>query len=174
MTMSFMLAATQSPVFSGDASSLFFRIVASLGLILILIYLLFWLLNKRSKFSRNSLYQRLGGIPLGTNKSVQILEIGNKVYVLGVGDDVTLINILETTEDILELKLSFDGQNNPKSGFLGLFNRKGLRRPKAGTVSQFEAELAEKIEQLKEVRSSSVNQWLDETNERIGNKKSHE
>ncbi|WJH33278.1 flagellar biosynthetic protein FliO [Paenibacillus sp. CC-CFT747] len=41
----------------------------------------------------------LGGVPLGQNKSVQIVEIGRKLYVLGVGDSINLISIIEDEEE---------------------------------------------------------------------------
>lgn len=140
----------------------------SLFMVLILIYILFWLMKKKNKFSGTNLYNHLGGLPLGQNKSIQTIEIGNKIYILGVGQDIKLINIVENEEDIDAIKNSVKVEANSN-----LFNELTTRfiKKNNSSTSRFERELAEKIEQLKHKRAQSVNKLLDDYE---GEKQQHE
>ena len=61
-----------------------------LALVFVIGLLLFVLkfLNKRNiKYQQNSVIKNVGGMSVGPQKSVQLLLIGNKIYVVGVGED---------------------------------------------------------------------------------------
>lgn len=72
--------------------------------ILILIYLLIKFLSKRNKlFNQVKALENLGGISLGQSKSIQIVRIGGKVFMIGVGDNVELLQEIDDTEIIEDL-----------------------------------------------------------------------
>lgn len=93
---------TQTP-FTTDAGYftnmvwVFFILILIIGAIVILIKYLGeknkgWLLNRSVK--------TLGGVPLGQNKSLQLVEIGSSIYILGVGEEVSLIQKVDDPEEI--------------------------------------------------------------------------
>src|SRR5690625_648829 len=70
----------------------------ALLLILALIFLIAKLWNrKNNQLQQSNILENLGGIPLGQNKSLQIVRIGNRFYVLGIGESVELL--MEITDD---------------------------------------------------------------------------
>src|SRR5699024_9022235 len=71
-----------------NASSLFFNIVkmvVALFFILALIYIIVLVLRRRNNFlQQQDIIKNLGGIGLGQNKSIQLIRIGSRIYVVGV------------------------------------------------------------------------------------------
>ncbi|MGD9677127.1 MAG: flagellar biosynthetic protein FliO [Vulcanibacillus sp.] len=126
--------------------------------ILLLIYSLFWFINKKNRFIKSSLFNNFGGHPLGQNKSIQVIEIGNKIYILGVSGEINLIKVLEEEEDIKAIK-KLVYSNDGRSKMFTLFKNKKK------SSKQFENELAEKFDQLKEKRLYSINNIFDERDE---------
>ncbi|MFD1018194.1 flagellar biosynthetic protein FliO [Thalassobacillus hwangdonensis] len=79
---------------------MFFALLLVLGLI----YGLLKFFNKRSKlFGQSRKLENLGGLTLGPNRSVQIVRIADKVFVLGVGDDVNMLTEITDEKVIDEL-----------------------------------------------------------------------
>lgn len=175
-TSTFVFAAqAENPMdgYKSNNSSLFFQLVISLALVLGLIYLFFWLLKKKNKLTGSKLYNHLGGIPLGQNKSVQIIEIGNKIYVLGIGEDIRTISILEDQEEIETIKKSLYEQGNVNFDFNSWIKNKLSKHKEFNSKSRFELELTEKIDQLKNKRTQSMHELLQE-NERDSKSDHHE
>lgn len=176
LTSSFAFAAqSDNPMdgYKSSNSSLFFQLIFSLAIVLGLIYLFFWLLKKKNHLTNSRLYNHLGGIPLGQNKSVQIIEIGNKIYVLGIGEDISTISILESEDEIEAIKNSLNEQRKINYDFNSWIQSKLSKRRERNTKSRFELELTEKIEQLKNKRTQSMNEWFQE-NERDSKSDHHE
>lgn len=70
-----------------------------LFIILILIYLLLRYLNRRNKLTQQvKALENLGGISVGQNKSIQIIRLGNRFYLIGVGEDVQLLHEINDDE----------------------------------------------------------------------------
>lgn len=158
----FASTSTNPETAEGPSSIQLFSLIFYLGVIILLIYLFFWFIVKRNRGIKSNIFNHLGGIPLGQNKTVQVVEIGNKIYILGVGEDVQAIQVIENEEDIEAIKETikpFDVQNTRLAGWL---KSKLNFKNKGKFENQFEYELAEKIEQLKGKRIQSVNQLFDE------------
>ncbi|SHF51843.1 flagellar protein FliO/FliZ [Ornithinibacillus halophilus] len=82
----------------------FIKMILVLFLILGLIYFLLKFLNKRSKmFNQVKALDNLGGVNVGPNKSVQIIRIGKKFYLIGVGDNVELLQEIQDEDVIKDL-----------------------------------------------------------------------
>lgn len=80
------------------------------GLIIGLIVLLARFLAKRQQqWGEQATIQHLGGTPLGPNKSVQLLKLGDKVYVLGVAEQITLLDVIDDPEEVKQLEQRREG-----------------------------------------------------------------
>lgn len=98
------------------------KVILILIVIIGLIYVLVRFLAKKNQtwFGGRSI-RVLSGIQLAPNKSVQVIEIGGIVYVLGVGDDVRLIDKI-TDQELASLIIEqFDIQDT--SSFIPAFER---------------------------------------------------
>lgn len=77
------------------------QLVLALGVVLLLIYGLMKFVNKRAKsFSSHQTVQSVGGVGIGTNRSVQLVRVGDRLLVLGVGDSVSLLKEIEDPAEI--------------------------------------------------------------------------
>lgn len=70
-------------------------------LIIIMIYALIkFLASRQKKLNPNQAIQLIGGTALGNNKSLQLVKVGGKVYLLGVADQITLIKEFASEDEI--------------------------------------------------------------------------
>lgn len=120
--------ADSGAVFLMMVKVLFFLILI-IGFFLLIIK---FLSKKKLSWMRGRAVKSLGGVPLGPNKSVQIIEIGSSIYVVGVGDNVNLIQRIDDPEEVALITASLtsdssgSGQSMQKLGELlgGWKNRK--------------------------------------------------
>lgn len=88
-------------------------------LILVMIYgLIKFLALRQKKLQPNQAVTMMGGTPLGNNKSLQLVKVGGKVYMIGVGDDVSLIKEFTADDEIGLIEKDLEKQptlfSNPK------------------------------------------------------------
>jgi flagellar protein FliO/FliZ len=68
------------------------QVLFSLGLVILLIYLLLrFLANRQLGLGENGPMRIVSSLPLGNGKLVQLVMIGDSLYVLGIGENVQLI-----------------------------------------------------------------------------------
>ncbi|PFG15267.1 flagellar biosynthetic protein FliO [Bacillus sp. es.036] len=111
-----------------------------------LIYLLIRFLSKRQqKLQHHSVFTPIGGTPLGNNKSVQLVKVGDSLYMIGVGDNVNLLKEIEDKEEVESILEQAEEQN---SGF-SFMNQK-----QTGVQEMIQAS-------LKKQRNKRKNYWDD-------------
>lgn len=158
---------TTPPVLAeqNQTGSLAFNIVKTvfaLILILALIYILIKFLGKRNKlFNQVKALENLGGISVGQNKSIQIVRIGEKVFIVGVGDNVELLQELDD-EDLIHDLLHSDEQDDFQVNHLvrSIFKQKTGQNDKFNREPQqkFKSLFSNELEKLKENRLTIKNQ----------------
>lgn len=78
---------------SGGMTGSVVWVLVSLALVIGLITLLIRWLSKRSQLMGGArALEQLGGLTLGPNKSIQVIEAAGRIYVVGVGENVTLLD----------------------------------------------------------------------------------
>jgi flagellar protein FliO/FliZ len=88
-----------SPAPSGF--TLFLQVVFSLGLIIVLIYLLLRFLAKKQLGHNQSGPMRVvNSLSMGNGKSLHLVIIGDALYILGVGDNVQLIRHIPAGDEM--------------------------------------------------------------------------
>lgn len=90
--------------------SLVWVMVALAIVIALIIFALKWLSRRNQLWGGNRSMRSLGGVALGQNKSVQVLEIGGRVYIVGVGEEITLLDKCVDPEETAKLIASLDIQ----------------------------------------------------------------
>lgn len=92
---------------------LLLRIIFYLILIIALIVALSKFLSSRQrKMGQHRIIQNLGGSSLGSNKSLQLVKVGGKIYLIGVGDQVNLIKELTNPEEIEQINQDLADQES--------------------------------------------------------------
>ncbi|ETI69340.1 flagellar biosynthetic protein FliO [Neobacillus vireti] len=90
---------------------LFIKFTLSFILVIGLLIALLRFLSKRSKQIQTSgLVLPLGGHVLGTNKSLQVLLIGQTIYIVGVGENITILRSITQGEEYQNLLESYENQ----------------------------------------------------------------
>ncbi|MGR7944038.1 FliO/MopB family protein [Paenibacillus sp. M.A.Huq-81] len=79
-------------------------VMVALAIVIALILVVIKWLSKRSKiWGANRSMRSLGGVGLGQNSSMQVVEIAGRLYIVGVGQNITLLDKLspEEAEDVI-------------------------------------------------------------------------
>ncbi|RAV03523.1 flagellar biosynthetic protein FliO [Paenibacillus sp. YN15] len=89
---------------NGSSLSVFWMILKVILFLVVIIGIFLVIMKTVSQKGRLFRAERslrtIGGIGLGQNKSVQLVQIGRTLYVLGVGEEVGLVDKIEDEEEI--------------------------------------------------------------------------
>lgn len=89
---------------AGDLLTVIVVLIVIIGLIILLIKFL----SKNSKwFSSGKGIHLMAGVQLGQHKSMQMVEVGNRIYLLGIGDNVQLIDKIEDPDQVDQIRQAF-------------------------------------------------------------------
>jgi flagellar protein FliO/FliZ len=93
------------------------NVILVLAAIIILIVLLIRFLGRRNQSWTGVRSMRtLGAMGLGPNKSMQVVEIGNSLYLIGVGENISLLDKITDPTEVALVIAAFEepssGQNN--------------------------------------------------------------
>lgn len=160
-----------------DVLWILFVLAVIVGLIVVLLRFL----AKRSRgFGMNRSLRSLGGYPLGPNKSMQIVEWNGRIYVLGVGENVSMLDAITDPDEVAALLAAYDmTQEEMPAGLPDWLRKFGQRnRPDAGSdeaavdrgsLPSFEETLEQRLRKLAE-RRQRAEQLLEEppSDERLG------
>lgn len=142
---------------NGSSLSVFWMILKVILFLVVIIGIFLLIMKtvsqKGSFFRADRSLRTVGGIGLGQNKSVQLVQIGKTLYVLGVGEEVGLVDKIEDEEEIqfiLDNLHSGSGTNtgtfSTMSGWLKGFRKTGKQSSEELDVTpSFQAVFQEKM-----------------------------
>jgi flagellar protein FliO/FliZ len=119
-----------------------------------LLYFMLKFINKKSKTYKSSqLVENLGGTALGNNRSVQLIKVGSRILVVGVGENIQLLKEIDNPE---ELNLLISDYNEKMQQLLqpsDIVTKVLQRRKNAGQQderngSQFHSLLSQQLEDI--------------------------
>lgn len=159
----------------GDPGSIYWMLF-KVVLFLIAIIGIFLLIMKAVS-QKNSLFQSgrsiksLGGLGLGQNKSIQVVQIGNRLYVLGVGHDVNLVVEIDDPEEIRYIVEHFHAGSGVELKGFKFLEKLVKRRAADGDQSQeldvtpsFQAVFQEKMHRMAN-RQQKLEELINEDHE---------
>ncbi|TLS36642.1 flagellar biosynthetic protein FliO [Pseudalkalibacillus caeni] len=98
-----------------SAAILLIKLLFYTVLVIVLIYALIkFLAIRQRKMQHHSVFKTMGGTPLGNNRSVQMIKVGGSVFLLGVGDQVSLLKEITDPEEVSKLEAEADNQPTDK------------------------------------------------------------
>lgn len=129
----------------------FIRAVGATLFVIVLLLFLLKFINKKSRAYQNgSLIKNLGGTALGSNKSIQIVKIGDRIYIVGVGENVQLLKEITEQEELNQILEEYNHsieQSLVSSDFISkLLQRKKENKNDDGSFTE---QLKRQIEELK-------------------------
>lgn len=133
-----------------------FRMIFALLFVAGLLFVLLRVINKKNRgYQHGQIIENMGGTPLGGNRSIQMVRIGETIYIVGVGDTVQLLNVIDDREEYNRLmeehNEKVDQQLVPKDFVTMLMNKWKSRSPKQKPQS-FSIHFQEQLEELKKDR----------------------
>lgn len=82
----------------------FLRMILATAFVAGLLYFLLKFINKKSMTYKSSqLVENLGGTSLGANRSVQIVKAGNRLLIVGVGENIQLLREIDDPEEFIQV-----------------------------------------------------------------------
>lgn len=89
----------------------FIKMIFALLFVIALLYAVLRFVNKKSKsFQSTQLVENLGGTALGSNRSVQLIKVGNQILVVGVGESIQLLKEISDEEEYREIIESYNNK----------------------------------------------------------------
>lgn len=142
------------------------KLIAALAVVLALIYLLLKLVNRKNKlFQKHPTLENLGGITLGTQKSMQVVRIGQRFYIVGVGDNVELLTELTDEKTIHALVNKDENMEfNPANLVTSMLGKKRSSQKNAEdshAKEDFSAHFKSELDRVKSNRKQSFSRYLD-------------
>jgi Flagellar biogenesis protein len=148
--------------------SVIWVIFALLFVIVLIVIVLKWLSRRTWTWGANRRFRQLGGVPLGQHKSLQAVEFGGRIYLLGVGDDITLIEKIEDRAEVEAVLASLRAESPsgigaaPLQRLIEKFAKRRDGESPAEEEASFERTLREKLE-LQTERKREMERLLKET-----------
>lgn len=140
------------------------KMVFALFLVLGLIYgLLQFLKRKKKLFIKSNTLENVGGITVGSNKSMQIVRIGSRFFVIGVGENVEMLH--EITDPDVVHELMDNEKNNQKSANRMLSSFTGKKETSHNEGHNFKALFSRELFNLKQSRKKIMNENKEDTHE---------
>lgn len=137
------MPASVEPLGTGNNLLNLFNVIFVLAVIIVLIVLLIRFLGRRNQtlMSGRSI-RTLGALGLGPNKSIQIIELGGSLYLIGVGENISMLDKITDPAEVALIISAFEDQSSGQNNFLALSISK-IRAKLRGEVPSQEIELNE-------------------------------
>ena len=143
----------------------YIKVLLALGLVIgLLIFILKMLNRKNMAYQQNSLMKNLGGISVGAQKSVQLLQIGNRLYIVGVGEDISLIREIDNPEEMEQILSYYENKQEITTvPFLTeiLSKLKPAKNVQYEQSASFNDLFNEKLKKIRKERTEELEGWKE-------------
>ncbi|MED0660587.1 flagellar biosynthetic protein FliO [Bacillus smithii] len=158
--------STATDDISGVSAWDYARMLFALLFVIVLIYFLIKFINKKSQTYQDSkLIQHLGGSPLGGNRSIQLVKVGERIFILGVGENIELLKEINDQEEYKQLLQVYNQQKDllldTKDIFTVALRKWQERKQKAvgkGGSAPFKSVLEKQLNEIKTSREQALQQ----------------
>jgi len=128
----------------------FIKMILATIFVVALLYFILKFINKKNRlFQSSQLIENLGGTTLGANRSVQLIKIGNRILVVGVGENIHLIKEIDDSKEFEELLSTYNNKMDQltQSGDIlsKLFNKAVGNSEKKDESSSFQSQLQKQL-----------------------------
>lgn len=134
------------------------RMIASLLFVGALLYFLLKFLNKKNQaYQKGHIISNLGGTSVGSNKSIQIVKIGSKLYIVGVGENVQLLSEITDSEEIERMledhNEAIESMLKPSDFLTKMKNIRGNSEKEVSFIEQFKKQLNDMATTRKQLKN---------------------
>jgi flagellar protein FliO/FliZ len=150
------------------------KMVLALLFVVALLYGVLKLVNSRNRlYQQHQLMQNLGGLSLGQHKSVQLLQVGDSLFLVGVGEDISILKELTDIEEKEKLMKFYSEKQEftPQIPYIAELLKR-FKKPSSIETSvkqengKFEQLFRKRLGEIKTDRSDSLRDWKNKENDR--------
>ncbi len=141
----------------------FIKMFGALAFVLALIYFLLKFITKRNRlFHQGQGIVNLGGTSIGQSKSIQMIKVGNRVLVVGVGESITLLKEIDDEEESQNLIEEFERKQDQIVEPKDLVNKvmttftKNQKKLEPKSSQTFSLQFNEQLKKLKDERAKQL------------------
>jgi len=119
------------------------KVIFVLAILIVLIIMLIRFLGRRNhSLSSFHSMRTIGAMGIGPNKSLQVIEIGNSIYLIGVGENISLLDKITDPIEVALILSAFENSNaNQNNILLPLITK--IKSKLRGEVPSEEIDLSE-------------------------------
>ncbi|WP_241156857.1 flagellar biosynthetic protein FliO [Bacillus sp. FJAT-42376] len=146
----------------------FIKMIAATIFVVGLIYVLFRFISSKNKMMTHAAYlQTLGGTSLGQNRSIQLVKAGDDILLVGVGDSIQLLKVIEDEEEIERIVKQYEDKGVDLQGARALFSKAAQSfggKAEAKPALSFKQSLQKQLEELGKERKQKEEDWIRKGN----------
>nr|WP_284143306.1 flagellar biosynthetic protein FliO [Metabacillus flavus] len=135
-----------------------------------LIYILFRIVSSRNKLVKPMTYlQTLGGTSLGQNRSIQLVKAGDEILLIGVGDSIQLLKVIENEDEVERIVRQYEEKGVDLQGAKTLLSKAAHSigvKAEGKNRSSFKQALQKQLEELGSERKQKEQEWIRKGNGR--------
>lgn len=106
---------------SGYYLQLFYVFIVLAIIVTAIVILIRFLGRKNQSWMQGRSIRTLGAVGIGPNKSIQLVEVGGSIYLIGVGENVSLIDKISDPTEVALILTSLEQEYGMNSGVLPPF-----------------------------------------------------
>ena len=148
----------------------YIKVLLSLAFVLGILIFVLRFLNKRNRnYQQNSIVRNLGGHSVGAQKSVQLLHIGNQIYIVGVGEDVQLLQVIADPQEIEQMVALYNekyGHTSTTPYIAEIFAKFKTKRSLKTSSEDFNDILDKRLSEIKQERSDELGKWKEKEHDK--------
>ena len=146
-------AKNEQPAKVGLNAFDFVKMIFATVFVVGLLYVLLKFINKKSKMYKSTqLVENLGGTALGTNRSIQLIKVGNRILVVGVGENIQLLKEIDDQEEYNQLLANYNEKMEqlvqPSDIVTKVLQRRRNEQPEKEQGNQFQSLLKQQLEDI--------------------------
>lgn len=154
---------------NNEEPSFIWSLIKLVGILIIMIGLLYVAVRFFSKRNRQirdlNLLENMGGISVGQQKSIQLIRVGHTYYMIGVGDNVELLQ--EITDESIIKELDLMTEEPKEHAFFSALNRMKQTNNEQNSSSSFTHIYEKELDSVMNNRKNMIrsHQQRDKDNE---------
>lgn len=164
----------QQPVASQESTAIgltfgdFLKMIFATLFVIALLYIVLKLVTKKGTIrNKSGTLVSLGGLTVGNNRSVQLIKIGERLLVVGVGENIQLLTEIEKGQEFDQIITNYNQKLDEiaqPSDFITriLEHIKGRKKEEKGEQDSFQMLLKKQLNDLSNQRKKTLNELNDE------------
>ncbi|WP_285766605.1 flagellar biosynthetic protein FliO [Peribacillus sp. SI8-4] len=152
---------TSDPAKVGITVWEFLRMIFATIFVVALLYILLKFINKKNKsYQKANSVENIGGTSLGANRSVQLVKVGGRILVIGVGENIQLLKEIDDPSEYEQLLQDHNDkidQMLQPGAFARTLKDKWLKKD-VSKPAKFSTELKKQFDQMSASRKKLLNE----------------